>query len=322
MLNVLLMFPQSLWFKKMSSVRRHAMEVMLERTDIRTKLTGQGWPNYDMQKSLRENIQRVFPEADCIFWYKPVGDDPVKVIHPEDRDIPACASYNECWWPNWMALRECQDTRTEMVICHHQSDLRQFDGPGPKIPHVLHMPHAARTEIYLPAAQSWSRRDIPALLTGAVSHDTYPLRATLRDCMTAGLIPGKVRQHPSYLMRSLEACNKQTQDYARQMGYAKAVYVCGSKFNYGLAKYVEAAMAGACLIGDIPPDYEKTLGPHMVRLDAGMKKTRLVEIINKALADDDRLKELAAGGQAAASEHHSMDGYVTKLIGHLQTLVT
>jgi hypothetical protein len=305
----------------MSMVRRYAMERLLERRDVAAKITGQSWPDYDNSKPLRDNLQRIYPDAQAIFWYKPVGDDPVKLIEPANRQIPACASYNECWWDGWLALRECQDTHTELVVCHHQNDIARITtGPG-WIPKVVHIAHAGYEKVFAKNALPWEQRDIPALLTGAISDDTYPLRAKFRRLIASGKIPGTIRQHPSYLLGSLESCNRQADDYARQLGRSKAVYLCASKYQYGLAKYAESAMAGACLIGDIPPDYATTIGPSMVQVTADMADNQIAQIVNKHLGDDVNLRARADGCRLAAMSHHTLDQYLDQLLEHLRELI-
>ena len=77
--RILVLFPYELWTRKMSCVRRHAIWELESRADVVLEISGQGWPNYEERLPLAENIERIMPAADVLFWYKPLGD----------REIPA-----------------------------------------------------------------------------------------------------------------------------------------------------------------------------------------------------------------------------------------
>lgn len=322
-MNLLVLFPKKLWDSKMSMVRRHAIETMLARPEINVVLSGQGWEGYNTEISLRKNIARLQPHANAIFWYKPLGGKGIPpIIEPDIRDIPAVASYNEAWWPDHAALKECQSTRTDLVICHHKADMPQFEPPaGQRGPAVEWIPHAAKTSLFAESALAWSGRDIPCYLTGNTSAEVYPLRAKFKELLESKQIPGKIRRHPGYSLQSLAQCNKQAQEYAANLGKTKIALVCASKYNYGLAKYVEAAMAGACLLGDVPPDFAHSFGPHIIPVNSSMSLLKIKHVIMEALEDEDALARRAALGQQAAVLYHNMERYVTHLLYAIARLI-
>ncbi|MEX0717774.1 MAG: glycosyltransferase [Planctomycetaceae bacterium] len=324
MLKLLVLFPRLLWDRKMSPVRRHAVAALARRTDVEVVLSGPGWPDYDAARTLRQNMARILPEADAILWYKPLGSPEVPaLVAPADRDVPAVCAYNECYWPDRRALRECQASRTDLAVCHHRNDMARFEPVSgeDRAPRTVWIPHAA-DEMFARAVRRWEERDIACLLTGAVDPDVYPLRTRLARLIAAGRLQGaEVLPHPGYRLDSPAACEAQERRYAEMLGRTKLVLTTGSRYGYGLAKYPEAALAGAGLAGDVPPDFAETLGPHMVRLSLEDSDQELCAKVREALADDEQLRGLAARGQLAAAEAHSMELYAERLVTAIRETV-
>lgn len=324
--NILILFPKALWISKTSLSRRHAIETLMRRDDVNCVLTGQGWENYRLNETLKDNIRRLLPKADMVFWHKPLGGPGIlPILRPKERmlnskaeKIPACATFNECYWPHWRAWQECKSTGTDLVICHHQVDMERFHRPGKWTPQIEHVPQGALAQLYAQHAKSWSGRDVPAVLTGNVDGKLYPLRAAFKQLLDDKFIPGHIHPHPGHALPSLADCNRQALAYASLLGRSKAAYMCSSRHRYGFVKYVEAAMSGAVPIGDIPPDYADTLGPYIIRVESGMPLAEIDRIVNNELRDDAALEKRAALIQRQAIGEHSMEKYVTRILHHMR----
>jgi hypothetical protein len=117
----------------------------------------------------------------------------------------------------------------------------------------IHEPHGAERELFEHPVEA--ERDIDVLLAGRVEY-FYPLRTKFYDIAVAGRGEPTitVRAHPSYAMANASAAEEQAADYAAQLKRAKIVLVCRSSRNFALRKYVEAAMAGALVVGDVPDE--------------------------------------------------------------------
>jgi hypothetical protein len=316
-MKLLILYPQVYWERKMSSGRRDVIRHLIRPDRYHCHLSGQGWDDWDDAASIQDNINSTYPLADAILWYKPLGSvrDKVPAIRdPYARNIPAVAIYNEAYWPDDRAVNECTNSATDLVIYHHQADAERFCG----LP-AVHIPHCADPEIFVSAGRWWFQRTTPLLVTGTLNPDVYPLRTRVADLIAAGRLPGKVLPHPGYRLGSLQECDRQQMAYARELGNARHVFCCSSIYNYGLAKYVEAAQAGARVIGDVPPDFERSLGPHMVRVEYDASDDEIVRVIRSAIDHD--LHWPALEGQKVAMEQHGVAGYCERLLGIIEGFI-
>eukprot|EP00913_Durusdinium_trenchii_P013432 g12613.t1 len=213
--------------------------------------------------------------------------------------------------------------RPEGLLLIHANGARngaQADELLRRRPRVAWIPHAA-SELFLHASRPWNARDINCLLVGNLDAAVYPLRARLARLIASGAISGTVRPHPGYRLETLQACEAQEQDYANALGRAKIVLVDSSLYNYGLAKYPEAALAGACLAGDAPPDFDESLNRCLLTLAPEDSDAQLVDTIRRALADDKSLCRQAAIGQQAAAADHGMPLYAERLLAAIRGLL-
>ncbi len=338
-MKLLILFPYQMYTQKVSPVRRWHIDELSRRDDVECLLTGQGWPDYRDDVSLSANIEKLMPDADAILWYKPDGHQKscipplIDSWHRPKADsspgnIPSIAIYNEAWWPDRRAWNECWQTMTDLIIAHHQKDLKQFhrhpkcQTPGDSYnPKVVHIPHATPVDLFAKYALPWNERDIACTVTGTIGKEFYPLRTRFAHLIASGKLPGLIRSHRGYTLPTLQRCREQEIEYAKWLGRTKIALVCSSCYGYGLAKYVEAAAAGCLVAGDVPIDYEETLGMCMLRIDPKHSDDRLVGQIEGALADD-RLTNLAGQRcRRAVVEHHSMTDYVDKLLDAIRGLL-
>ena len=305
-MKLLILFPKYYYERKMSSVRAQVASYLATRHGAH--LSGVGWRDYDERQSLQENIRRICPHADAILWYKPDGNTKERVpaiIAPRRREIPAVCIYNEAWWPDQRAWKECKQVGTDLVVYHHMNDSGQF-GDLPRV----HVPHCAPSRL-ADYARPFADREIDVLVTGAMSERIYPVRTRIARLIQTSQISGRVRRHPGYRLADLAACYSQYEDYGRELGNAKVVVCCGSRYLYGLAKYAEAAMAGAAIVGELTPDFESTLNPHIHAVHNTMSDERLVGIIREAIGDRHSGTHL----QAAALQHHALASYCDRVAG-------
>lgn len=311
-MNVAVVFPYNLWTTKMSFVRRDAVYALQRRPDVHVTVTGPGWSEWDDALCMADNLDKEPNRFDAIWWYKPD-----RCIEPEKRACPALVCYNESWWPDWKAFLECKASRADVVVIHHQADIDKFRPPssvaGGYQPRQLHwMAHAADCEFFAKHCLPWSARDIDCLVTGVLSPEIYPLRCRLAAMVRDRRLPGLVHPHPGYRLSDLRACELQREQYAKMLGRSKIALVCSSVHKYGLAKYVEAAAAGCCVAGDIPPDFAETLGPAMLAMD-DLSDDAIVVKIRTALAAGEEARERALACQQASRRHHSMRRYAENI---------
>lgn len=355
-MKILVLFPKALYSTKVSPARRHAIAAVGRQEDVELVVSGHGWPGWDESQTALANCERALPDADVVWWYKPLGapkDGVPPLNDPKQVSVRKLTvlSFNECWWPDWRAAREVEDTGTRLTIIHHANDCWRFTDrwlgsrTNPQIimrkadgvvlledsfigmamagRFVHHIPHSAEASVFGVAARLWKDRDIDVLLTGVQNEATYPLRHRFKRLIEHGKLPGKcvVHPHPGYRASSLEQCDARVMEYAEMLGRSKIALVCSSVHRYPLAKYVEAAMAGCCVLGDMPrmppPHYPNM----MVNLSAMLDHTaelfwdKMIESwVTVLLRDQKRLEAMATSARERASSSYSQDAYAERFV--------
>ena len=300
----------------MSPVRRHSIEAIARRDDVELVLSGPGWPDYDLSRPVRENLERLMPDADLVLWYKPLGaQDVPALVRPRELKVPACLRFNEAWWPRRQAMKEVIASGTELVICHHANDVPRFRRFRGWQPLVRHIPHCAERSVFAPAALAQPQRPIPVLLTGKIQKRTYPLRYRLERLIRSGRVPGEVRAHPSYDMETEAEALAQVQAYADHLGRAKIVVVDSSRYRYPLSKYTEAAMAGALVLGDVPESPPPGFADFVVPIDRRASDRKIVETVSGWLENEPLRSHRAERGRQLVLARYTQEHYAAAWAG-------
>jgi len=116
---------------------------------------------------------------------------------------------------------------------------------------------------------------------------------------------------PKYKNQSQET---QTEDYANHLKKCKIVFVTSSLRRFALRKYVEAAMAGALLIGDLPAERQAEFRQYVVEINKGMSAAEIKAIVEKWLNDEPARLERAAIGQRISMEKYTYEHFLDGLI--------
>lgn len=321
MLKLLILFPRTAWDRSTNMTPRQLVENLQQREDLDVRVSGQGWPDYSDEHSLHWNIRRIHPDAQLVFWHKPLGMPNVPALkHPGNRDIPAVEICTAAWYPDNRTYKAAMTTKVDLVLCHHQFDMPKLHHKGTGPP-VAWLPAAADRTLYASKSRPWNARQIQCALVGNCDGEQYPLRAKFRQILRDGAVHGVIREHPGDWQVDHPACLKQINEYAALLANTKLVLMCSSKHSYGLQKYAEAAMAGACIMGDVPDDYRDTLGPHIIEVNPRTSPDKLRNQIQHALADQKLLSSRAALAQSIAMRMHSLDRYATQFVYNLQLLL-
>jgi hypothetical protein len=224
-----------------------------------------------------------------------------------DCPLPKVVVFNEAN-DEQKTWEEIYGAGATLVMFHHVNDLRRWEGRlrAEQISYAW-CPHATDCQLFAKHCRPWDERMIDVLVTGTLSPETYPLRCRLASLVRERRLPGRIHPHPGYRLKSLEQNLRQRHQYAVLLGNAKAAAVCSSTHKYGLAKYVEAAAAGCCVVGDAPPDYEPTLGPAILDVE-GLTDGAMARKVATAL-ESGEARRLARLGQKIARRKHSISLY-------------
>lgn len=308
-LKILVLYPKTLWEKRQSASRRHDIEALQARADVSLKMSGQGWDDWDNAKSALLNARAIMPDADVIYTYKLKGNagleiPPVIDARGLSEGFLVAQRFQECWEPNkaWGPTKKVSDfilsEGVDLAILSHANDRKRLRKAEKHGVQVAVIPIAAKRSIFAEAARPWEERDIDILLTGNIGSKHYPLRTRYHRLITEGRLSGHchIHERPGSWADNIDDADAKVREFADVLGRAKISLCCSSKYRYPLAKYVESAMAGCCVVGDmpeLPPDeYRDFVRP----LKSWWSDRKLVKQIEKYLQADD-IKEFAVHGQ-------------------------
>ena len=122
---------------------------------------------------------------------------------------------------------------------------------------LAHLPHCASSKIFLTNGNddASSSKPIDVLLTGSLNAQVYPGRRKWAEVLQAiQAAPSnnmniRILQHPGYAIKTRKEAEEQLLKYADLLQRSKIVIITPSVFGMTLAKYVEAQMAGALVVG-------------------------------------------------------------------------
>jgi len=296
--NILVLTPHVLWEKRQSASRRHDIEALEDHPDVMLKMTGQGWDDWNNSLSALENVRKIMPDADAIYTYKLKGNvglqiPPVIDAKGLSRGYFVVQRFQECWEPNkaWGPTKKVSDfvlsEGVDLAILSHANDSKRLRKAGKAGVQIAVIPIAAKPSIFVGASRPWDERDIDILLTGNIGSRHYPLRTRFAELINAGKLPGRCHIHvrPGNWAEDIEDANSKLNEFALMLGRSKISLCCSSKYKYPLAKYVESAMAGCCVVGDMPEDPPQEY-EHFVRpLKTWWSDRRMIQQIERYLND-------------------------------------
>jgi hypothetical protein len=311
-MNVLFLVSQYYEARKTSRCRFHQMAAVGRQTGVHLTVWGKGFPDYDDDAPLYDNIKRVFGATafDLVHVYKPKDHQAVAAC-----PILKSIDYNEAW-NHRVTIKEVLQNDIRLVIFHHTNDLTALKTRWrfSKGRVLRYIPHCAERAIFEPAAMPWQDRTVSVLLSGALRSRFYPLRRRCAQLIRAGQLPGEIREHPGKRTAGADETREQFVDYAQHLGRTRVALVLGITFDYALAKYPEAAMAGCLLVGEIPRELYATLGRYMVGLESDMPDAQIIQEVCWWVEHDDEAQALAAASQQLALSAFTMERYAEQFI--------
>ena len=190
---------------------------------------------------------------------------------------------------------------------------------------LAHSPTCAEPLVYYPPVALKSDeppvRDIDFLVVGARHTFVYALRARVAKMVENGLIKnGYIHAHPGYSFENKNVTYTESQmyEYAKLLRRAKTAIVDSARYGHAFTKYVEFALSGVLVIGDIPSERENEYRQYVVEISMNMTDQQIVSIIDYWVKnDDEREKRVAIGQQIVLNAYtwdHSIDIALQALI--------
>lgn len=305
-MNILYIFPRHLYESKMSIGRVLYGEALQATHGINLHWFGLGWPGYDWDCSLRQNIESLDFKPDALICYKAH-----QAGGPYTGDLPSLVIFNEA---NDIAQVKTEVTAANATIVgfHHSSDIARCESVL-RTRNSFHLPHCALKDPL--ASRPIADRPIDCLVTGVLSPEIYPLRCRMASMMKSGNLRGKIRKHPGYRLQGHAAIRQQFEEYRSDLRNSKIVLACSSKYQYPLAKFQEAAMAGCVLVCDEPADkwFRDAYGDAPIWIKSTWSDDTIATKIQRALLDPKDLQQRATQMRLVAEQSFTLERYAERL---------
>lgn len=277
---------------------------------LRSWIWGPGYPGYDPTLSLASNVETRFGSTavfDMLVYLPPPWPDDDSASLP--RQVAALSRVSG---DAILAFRQAETTDTELVYRRmrtlhatlllgtyaHQLDSLTMQpmfstfGNTTRPFMVAHLPHCAAPNVYSSAgfAVPEADRNVDVLMTGSLEPSVYPFRARLAQLLVEmhrqekenGVKPPfstAVRAHPGYSLATRKDAEMQLKHYAATLAKSKIVLITPSKYGMGLAKYLEAQLSGALIVGAIPFERQEYFRRFVVEIKASDEDTNIVRTI-------------------------------------------
>lgn len=232
--------------------------------------SGPNWPGWNVERSVSENIQTLFPLVHTFEFALLYNMQDVPGIDelPTERII----SCNELFRSS--EIEKHMRAKPHFLILHHTNEKNKLSVPW------RHIHHCADPNTFKPRSGD---RPIDVLLVGNLSTNTYPLRVKLKAVIgqlkKMGL-KAEIHKHPGYETGTPE---EKVRDFVRSMQQSKIVVSCSSKYRYRLSKFAEIPMCGCALATDIPLDGAEFFRQFVIELLPGDEVMQIVHKLVKAL---------------------------------------
>lgn len=287
--TVIYLIDKNIYLTKTSRVRFHSIRALSEIVPV--IYWGMNWNGYNDLMTIDENIQynltnkNILKGQIILLCYKPVS---IKGF--STSKYLKCLSYNEMWdVPS--TLKEINQAKPDLVICHHENDCINYQTIYYKQVHYktkfIHIPHCAEKTIFKDLKLN---KDIDILLCGSIGRH-YPLRQRLKALIPKFPKSIKIHEHhhPGYI-NSDAFTDKYLIDFSQIINRSKICLTCTSNYKYRLGKMIEIPMCNSVLACDLPDQDQATFKEIMIEINNTMTD---VEIINKLLHYLQHPKELA-----------------------------
>lgn len=313
-MKLLYLCPRRFYDTKMSRVRFQSMEAVGKISDL--TWSGRGWDGYDNQKTVQENIDRIYGNdtPDMVIAYKPL-----ELVDFHKTKTPKCLRYNEMWDKKW-TTKEIKQSGADFVVCHHENDMPHYMKLDAS---MVNISHCAEKAIY---KDYGLEKEYDILLTGAVSSH-YPFRGRLRNLMKNSrlkdLVRCKVLSHPGdpglpYDQIKGAVLNR----YAMELNKSKISLTCSSRYKYRLGKYVEIPMCKSLLAADLPNEDQDFFKQFMLILDPAMTDDQIIDTLIDHVRDDAKRMKKVEAGYRINHEEYTQEKYAERFVNAIEEFLS
>eukprot|EP00727_Mastigamoeba_balamuthi_P008535 m51a1_g4303 hypothetical protein (556) ;mRNA; r:18153-19943 len=328
----------------------HLFAAMRSMPGVEAHLWGPGFAGYDDSRTVSANAARRWGRGYFDFYVNnTVHRNTARAWAGNGPDAPPVAVWHhECVLFERLPTREtarvftCSHRDVDVVFHAYANHMAYYAESAAAAPHprlLWHLPHAAHTPLFRLPSAPHSSRPIDVLIVGNI-WSVYPLRVKFLKLYDERRLPGKVYRlvHPGYWLdagpngtstpgtqaaqdsAALRA-EEQTSAYVQALQSAKVVLVCSSKRRYAVRKYVEAAAAGALVIGDIPGEREEEFRSYVVEVKPTDTEDSIIRTVRWWLDHGSEREQRAAAGQKIALARYTTMHAAETAVGVMQSYV-
>ena len=319
-MRILYLVKHSTFINKMSRVRFHGIEEIAKITKL--KYWGIGWPNYDENLSVQQNIDNLKEDFDLVICYKPL-----ELINFNEVKLPKCIRYNEMY--NFSeTLNEIEHSNADLVICHHQNDMKTYQayysnyhGQINKNISFYHIPHCAKASVF----KNYNlEKNIDVLICGrlkcknSLGDQHYPLRERFLSLLPklSNKYNCKIHKHPGY--NHLDShTDKYLIQFAKEINSAKICLSCSGLPKSRFGKYVEIPLCHSLLLADIPDQDKNIFRQVIVEISMEMTDEEIIKKIEYYLENKEERELQTKKGFLWASKY-TQDYYAKTFVKYAQ----
>jgi hypothetical protein len=314
--NILYLVDQKTYIQKMSRVRFHGIEALSKISNL--IMTGPNWSNYNINKTVQENINNMNKNFDIV-----IGYEPHKLKEFDKILIPKCIRYNEMYnFPE--TLKEIEASNADLVICHHENDMKTYSNyysnyHGQKNKNVIftHNPHCAEKTVF---KDYKLKKKLDFLLCGrCLSKNSlldfhYPLRDRLHKLLKK--LPEKykwdIQKHPKYVHDD-SFTNKYLIDFSKAINSTKICITCSGIPKSRFGKYIEIPMSNSVIASDIPDQDQEDFRKFVLEINMEMTDDEILKKLMFYADNEDELNKLKKNG-LEWSQNFTQENYASRLI--------
>lgn len=248
-MKILLVIHRHWWERKCPPFWPDQVDALQAVPGVTVQVSGPKWPDWELDKSLRHNVEKIAPDTDVLYLWRPYGAAEFCGVLGAEEKLPwlKVSGYQDA--PQ-KGAEEAKRVGLDLLFYHDHWDRQFFDGCRIR---SVYLPLAVNLPLFAGWDRTQTERKTPVLLTGNQAPDTYPLRLKFNSIIRQRLVPGSIRKPSGYRMHSLRAIREEQQAYATQLVNSRISLVSTCPhIPLTLRKYFESMAAGCVLVGDMP----------------------------------------------------------------------
>jgi len=313
-LKLLYLCEREIFLKRTSRGRFHAVDAIGKQCKV--LWSGPGWENWDSEKTLDENISRLYEggKPDVVFCFKPFN---IKGF--SETDVPACVSYMEMstkTHPRTYVVQEIMENHIDLVFCYHHNEMLYPEFKD--LPcRMVNIPHCVEKTIFkdyhLP-------KEIDLLLVGTYHPFRYPLRTRMEKMILNLRVDPRfsefkmgVWDQPDKRITDAHT-NEQAIEYAKEINRTKICVTCSGRHRTRYAKYAEIPACHSLMMADLPDEDHNFFRQFIAVIDMEESDKEIEDKILYYLHNDEERERMTELGYQLTQSQYTWEHYAERFL--------